>query len=163
MSSPESKTCPSVVTTARGIGGAWRNISVPTQPSTPNEHTKIATKTIQSFFIMSHSSELIFRTGRLCTKVGDIAFLCATSAFSASLRLTNSAITHRRDAENAEVAQRNQYFALLVQSRASSVPSVSLTTQTQRTQRWRREDRTCYLNRCFNQLINPPRHPHPPP
>ena len=45
---------------------------------------------------------------RLCTKVGDIAFLCATSAFSASLRLTNSAITHRRDAENAEVAEKRQ-------------------------------------------------------
>src|SRR4029078_13081357 len=103
-----SKTCPSVVTTARGIGGAWRNISAPTQQRTPNQHTKMAPNTIQSFFITSHSSKLIFRTGRLCTKVGDIAFLCATSAFSASLRFTNSAITHRRDAEKAEGAHRNQ-------------------------------------------------------
>src|SRR5690348_15837614 len=56
MSSPESKTCPSVVTTSRGIGGAWRNISVPSQPSTPKEHTKMATKTIHSCFMRSHSS-----------------------------------------------------------------------------------------------------------
>src|SRR5689334_20004074 len=60
MSSPESKTCPAVVTTSRGIGGAWRNISVPTQPRTPNEHTKMAMKTIQSFFTTSHSSRIGF-------------------------------------------------------------------------------------------------------
>src|ERR1043165_4225031 len=65
MSSPESKTCPSVVTTSRGIGGAWRNISVPTQPSTPKEHTKMAMNTSQSFFITSHSSR-IGLVGKTC-------------------------------------------------------------------------------------------------
>src|ERR1051325_4488551 len=65
MSSPESKTCPSVVTTSRGIGGAWRNISVPTQPSTPKEHTKMAMNISQSFFITSHSSR-IGLVGKTC-------------------------------------------------------------------------------------------------
>jgi hypothetical protein len=45
------KTRPSEVTTYEGIGGAWRKISVPIQPSTANDMTKIAIKIIQSLFI----------------------------------------------------------------------------------------------------------------
>jgi hypothetical protein len=42
---------PDVVTTCVGIGGARRNISVPTQPSMANEKTKIEISRIQSRFI----------------------------------------------------------------------------------------------------------------
>src|SRR6185369_7915190 len=55
ISSAAISTWPSVVTTSRGIGGACRKISVPTQPNIANENTNIAIKISQSFLIRNRS------------------------------------------------------------------------------------------------------------
>jgi len=55
ISSAAISTWPSVVTTSRGIRGACRKISVPTQPNIATENTNIAIKICQSFLIRNRS------------------------------------------------------------------------------------------------------------
>src|SRR6185369_11929182 len=86
-------------------GPRWTSLSVMRDNSSLSglRSSRVSTKPTRPHITINKRS---VERGQLCQK---LALLCATSAFSASLRLTKfTAITHRRDAENAEVAQRNQ-------------------------------------------------------